>query len=99
MKSIGIVEVVGVVAGVQALDAMTKTSNVTFKTMENKLGGRLVTIVIEGNVEDVQAAIEAGYRAGNSITKCVAHAVISRPHEEVIALLEKSSLKFNKARG
>ena len=95
MKSIGIIEVVGVVAAVQALDSMTKASNVTFKTMEKKLGGRLVTIVVEGNVEDVQAAVEVGARTSNSITNCAAHAVIPRPHEEVIALLEKSSEKFN----
>ena len=60
MNAIGIVEVVGVVASVEALDSMTKTSNVKFKTMEKKLGGRLVTIVVEGFVEDVQAAVEVG---------------------------------------
>ena len=98
MNAIGIVEVVGVVASVEALDSMTKTSNVKFKTMEKKLGGRLVTIVVEGFVEDVQAAVEVGTRTADSITKCVSHAVIPRPHEEVMALLDRSSLKFNKAR-
>ena len=98
MNAIGIVEVVGVVASVEALDSMTKTSNVKFKTMEKKLGGRLVTIVVEGSVEDVQAAVEVGTRTADSITKCVAHAVIPRAHEEIMALLDRSSLKFNKAR-
>lgn len=94
MGSIGIIEVVGVVAAVQSLDAMTKTSNVSFKSMEKKLGGRLVTIIIEGSVQDVQAAIEVGDRTANNITKCVAKAVIAKPHEEVMKLIEKSSLKF-----
>lgn len=96
MESIGIVEVVGVVASVEALDAMSKAANVSFATSEKKLGGRLVTIIVKGNVDDVTAAVEVGIRAANRITQCVASAVIARPHEEVLSLIEKSGMKYNK---
>ncbi|MEG2290985.1 MAG: BMC domain-containing protein [Clostridium sp.] len=95
MKAIGIVEVVGVVASVRALDAMTKAASVEFKTSENSLGGRLVTIIVEGKVDDVISSVDVGIRVANTITKCVAHAVIPKPHEEVVALIEKSSKKYN----
>ena len=91
--------ILGILTKYNRLDCIDFIENNLPAKVENRLGGRLVTIVIEGSIEDVQAAIEVGYKAGDSITKCVAHAVIPRPHEEVIALLEKSSLKFNKARG
>ncbi|GAB6170176.1 hypothetical protein JCM1393_26360 [Clostridium carnis] len=94
MGAIGIVEVVGVVSAFEALDAMTKTSNVNIKTLEKKLGGRLVTLIIEGKVDDVTTAVDVGVYTANKITKCVANAVISKPHEEVIRLIEKSSAKY-----
>lgn len=96
MESIGIVEVVGVVAAVEALDAMSKASNVSFTTSEKKLGGRLVTVIVKGNVDDVTAAVEVGIAAANRVTSCVASAVIARPHEEVLALIEKSGIKYNR---
>ena len=58
----GIIEVSGVVAAVDSLDAMCKAANVSFVTWERKLGGRLVTIIVEGDVSDAKAAVEA---AGN----------------------------------
>ena len=46
--SLGFIEISGVVAAVDALDIMCKTSGVELATWERKLGGRLVTIVIKG---------------------------------------------------
>lgn len=94
MEALGILEVVGVVASVEVLDSMIKTSEVSFVTMEKKLGGRLVTIVIQGKIDSVIAAVENGVIAANRITKVVAKAVIPKPHEELVKLLKKSSLKF-----
>ena len=94
MGSLGIVEVVGVVSAMFAVDTMTKASNVNLETLEKKLGGRLVTIIVSGNVSDVKNAVEVGKETANKITKCVAHAVISRPHEEVIGIVKKSKQKY-----
>ena len=58
-SSYGLIEVSGVVAAIDSLDAMCKAADVTLVTWERKLGGRLVTIIVEGDVSDVKAAVEA----------------------------------------
>lgn len=89
MKSLGFVEVVGVVAAIDSLDLMLKTAGVRFVTWERKFGGRLVTIIVEGEVAAVQAAVDAAM--SESISKPVAHAVIANPHEEVQRLVKMSA--------
>lgn len=94
MKSLGFVEVSGVVAAVDALDIMCKTANVNLVTWERKLGGRLVTMIIEGSVSDVTEAIE------NAKEKCVgrvrASNVIANPHEETVRLVSLSASRLTK---
>ena len=85
-KSYGFVEVSGVTAGVDALDIMCKTADVEFVTWERKLGGRLVTIIIQGSVSDVTQAIEAA--CANCLKKPVAYTVIASPHEETVRMVE-----------
>ena len=94
MRSLGFVEVSGVVAAVDALDIMCKTASVNLVTWERKLGGRLVTIIIEGTVSDVTEAIEAA-KAG-CISKVKAANVIANPHEETVRLVELSASRLNK---
>ena len=94
MKSLGFAEVSGVVAAVDALDIMCKTANVNLVTWERKLGGRLVTMIIEGSVSDVTEAIE------NAKEKCVgrvrASNVIANPHEETVRLVSLSASRLTK---
>ena len=80
-KSYGFIEITGVVAAVDALDIMLKAADVSLATWERKLGGRLVTMVIEGDVAAVTAAVDAA--VAGAIKKPVLHAVIARPHEEI----------------
>ena len=47
------------VAAVESLDAMCKAADVSLVTWERKWGGRLVTIIVEGTVSDVTAAVDA----------------------------------------
>ena len=96
MNSLGFLEVSGMVAAMEALDAMLKTADVKFLTWEKKLGGRLVTIVVQGSVASVNEAVEHGRIRANQITKAVASAVIANPHEEVRKLIEVSAQKYNK---
>ncbi len=97
MKSIGLIEVSGVTAAVDCLDIMCKSADVEFVTWERKLGGRLVTVVVEGQVSAVTAAVENA--VANAIKKPVAHAVIASPHEEVKRLLELSASRMKKKEG
>ena len=95
MKSLGFVEVSGTVAAVDALDIMCKSADVTLVSWERKLGGRLVTLMIEGSVSAVNAAVENA--CASCIKKPVAHAVIANPHPELVRLVELSASRIKKA--
>ena len=96
MKSIGLIEVSGVTAAIDCLDIMCKSADVEFVTWERKLGGRLVTVVVEGNVSAVTAAVENA--VANGIVKPCAHAVIASPHSETKRLLDISAARIKKGR-
>jgi microcompartment protein CcmL/EutN len=90
--SLGFIEISGVVAAVDALDIMCKTSGVELATWERKLGGRLVTIVIKGDVAAVTEAVETA--ALKAIKKPVAKGIIANPHEEIMRLVNLSASRF-----
>ncbi len=95
MKSLGLVEVSGVTAAVDCLDIMCKSAEVEFVTWERKLGGRLVTIIVEGSVSAVTAAVENAV-AGAIIKPC-SYAVIANPHEETVRMTQVSAARIKKA--
>ena len=97
MKSIGLIEVSGVTAAIDCLDIMCKSADVEFVTWERKLGGRLVTVVVEGQVSAVTAAVDNA--VANAIKRPVSHAVIASPHEEVQRLLALSASRIKKKEG
>ena len=94
MKSLGLIEVSGVTAAVDCLDIMCKSADVKLVTWERKLGGRLVTVVVEGDVSAVTAAVENAMAGG--LKKPVAHAVIASPHEETARLMALSASRIKK---
>ena len=63
MKAIALLEVQAMVAAIAGLDAMVKAADVKLIHVEKRLGGRMVTIVVEGEVSAVKAALEAGAKA------------------------------------
>ncbi len=95
-NSLGFFEISGVVAAVNALDLMVNAADVEFVTWEKKLGGRLVTVIVRGEVSAVRAAIEAADK--NGIKKPVGKAVIANPHEEVWRIVNKSRDRFLRSR-
>ncbi len=94
MKSLGLIEVTGVTAAIDCLDIMCKSADVELVTWERKLGGRLVTVVVEGDVSAVTAAVENAMAGG--LKKPVAHAVIASPHEETARLMALSASRIKK---
>ena len=76
------VECMGLVAMIEAADAMVKTANVTLVGYE-RIDAGLVTAIVRGEVGAVKAAVEAGAAAGRRVGTVVAVHVIPRPHEEV----------------
>jgi microcompartment protein CcmL/EutN len=86
--AIGVLETHGFTALLHATDRMVKAANVTVVGKE-KIGAGLISIIIEGDVAAVAAAIAAGREAVGDRGKVIAAEVITRPHEEVLALLNR----------
>ena len=87
MKAIALLEVQAMVAAITGLDAMVKAADVKFIHVEKRLGGRLVTIVVEGEVSAVTAALEAGSAAASEVGNVKCCEVIARPHPDVMKFL------------
>ena len=87
MKAIALLEVQAMVAAIAGLDAMVKAADVELIHVEKRLGGRLVTIVVQGEVSAVQAALDAGAAAAATVGKVKCCAVIARPHPDVMRFL------------
>lgn len=88
----GFIEITGVVAAIDVLDIMCKAAEVSLASWERKLGGRLVTLVVEGNVSAVKQAIEAG--VANALKKPVAYGILPNPHPEVVRMVKLSASRF-----
>ena len=86
--SIGLLEVQGLVASIEGLDAMLKTSDVRLVHTEKRLGGRLVTIVITGSVSAVKSAVEAGNKNASALGEIFGCEVIANPHDEILKFFD-----------
>ena len=76
--AIGLVETKGLVALVEATDAMAKAANVEIVKRVG-IGGGLVTTIVKGDVGSVRAAVEAGANAASQVGELVSSHVIPRP--------------------
>ncbi len=85
-SALGMIETRGIVASIEAADAMVKAANVTI-VGHTKAGGGLVSTIVRGEVGAVKAAPDAGAVAANKIGEVVAVHVIPRPHDEVNDML------------
>jgi ethanolamine utilization protein EutM len=83
-SAIGLVETKGLIALVEATDAMAKAANVEI-VKRVSIGGAYVTAVVRGDVGSVRAAVEAGAAAANQVGELVSSHVIPRPSEGLVA--------------
>ena len=81
-EALGMVECRGLVAMIEAADAMVKSANVRLVGWE-KIDAGLVTAIVRGEVAAVQSAVAAGAAAAKRVGEVVATHVIPRPHGEV----------------
>lgn len=86
MKALGMIETRGLVASIEAADAMVKAANVTL-TCKEHVGGGLVTVMVRGDVGAVKAATDAGAAAAERVGELISVHVIPRPHAEMEAIL------------
>ena len=85
-QALGMVETRGLVAAIEAADAMLKSANVTLVGTE-KIGSGLVSVMVRGDVGAVKSAVEAGAANASRLGELVATHVIPRPHDDVEKIL------------
>ena len=87
-NAIALLEVQAMVTAIVGLDAMVKAANVKLIHVEKRLGGRLVTVVVEGSVSAVTAALEAGVEAAKTVGNVACAEVIARPHVDIVNFIK-----------
>lgn len=85
-EALGMVETRGLVAAIEAADAMLKAANVVLVGTE-KIGSGLVSVMVRGDVGAVKAAVEAGGQSAQKLGEIIATHVIPRPHADVEKIL------------
>lgn len=82
-EAIGLIETKGLIAQIEALDAMLKSANVSL-VKQIQIGGAYITTIIKGDVGSVRAAVDAGAAAASQVGELVSAHVISRPEETML---------------
>ncbi len=82
--AVGMVETLGFPAVVEAPDAMVKAARVTLVGYE-KIGTGRVTVIVRGDVSEVQASVSAGIDSVKRVNggQVLSHHIIARPHENL----------------
>ena len=81
-NALGLIETRGLVASIEAADAMVKCANVEL-IGRVQVGGGLVAVMVEGDVGAVKAAIDAGSAAAQRLGELISVHVIPRPSPEI----------------
>src|SRR5512135_2818570 len=82
MQALGMVETRGLVALIEAADAMCKVASVELVGWD-KVGSGMVTAFVRGDVAAVKASTDAGAAAAARIGEVVSVHVIPRPHDDL----------------
>ena len=85
-QALGMIKTRGLVAAIEAADAMLKAANVELVGTE-KIGSGLVSVMVRGDVGAVKAAVEAGTSSAERLGEIIATHVIPRPHADVEKIL------------
>ncbi len=91
-KAIGIFEVSGFTAAVVGLDAMLKAASVRLLHKEERLGGRLVTLIVTGEVSAVKASLEHGAEESAPLGELFGKECIPSPHPELMKFFDVTSI-------
>ena len=86
-QAIGMIETKGLIGSIEAADAMVKASNVELVSQEMVDGG-IVTVIVQGDVGAVQAAVDAGRDAAARVSELLGAHVIPRPDDSVYGMVK-----------
>ena len=82
-KALGMIETKGYVGSVEASDAMAKAADVEI-VKQVQIGAGFLTILVQGDVGSVKAAVDAGAEAATRVGTLVSAHVIARPAPELL---------------
>jgi microcompartment protein CcmL/EutN len=85
-KALAMIETRGMVAAIEAADAMVKAANVRIVGYQKADAG-LITVLVEGDVGAVKAACDAGAVAGSKVGTVISAHVIARPDPQVAEVI------------
>ncbi|MBV9866046.1 MAG: BMC domain-containing protein [Abitibacteriaceae bacterium] len=97
-EALGLVETKGLIALIEAADAMAKSANVQLEGYD-QVGSALVTVTVRGDVGAVTAAVDAGAAAARRVGEVISAHVIARPHADLEKILPKGHGKSPRAFG
>ena len=86
LQALGMIETKGLVASIEAADAMVKAANVKLIGKVH-VGGGLVTVMVRGDVGAVKSATDAEAAAAERVGELISVHVIPRPHDDVEYIL------------
>ena len=82
-EALGTIETRGYVGAVEASDAMVKAANVRLvKTIP--IGGGMITVLSQGDVGSVKAAVDAGSNAAARVGELISSHLLARPHDDLL---------------
>ena len=89
--ALGLIETKGLVACIEAADAMCKAANVDLIGYEN-VGSGLVTAMVRGDVGAVKAAVDSGVESAQRVGEVVTSLVIARPHTDIEKIVSQYTM-------
>ena len=89
-QALGMIETLGLVASIEAADAMSKASNVDLLN-KRAIGGGYITVMVRGDVGAVRTALGAGRNAASKIGEVISTRIIPGPHTDLENLLPEST--------
>ncbi len=85
-EALGMIETRGLVAAIEAADAMVKAANVILVGKEY-IGSAYVTVMVRGDVGAVKASTDAGAAAARRVGDLVSVHVIPMPYDQVESII------------
>jgi len=88
-RALGMIETKGLVACIEAADAMVKAANVRL-LQRRAIGGGYMTVMVRGDVGAVRTALEAGSQAARRLGQVVSVRILPSPHLEIEPILPEA---------
>jgi ethanolamine utilization protein EutM len=88
-RALGMIETRGLVACIEAADAMVKAANVRLLD-RRAIGGGYMTVMVRGDVGAVRTALDAGSQAARRVGEVISVRILPSPHLDLEDILSEA---------